>query len=85
MLLVTLDLENLFVDRRGFGKEALIAQVVCNPGVLSNGFVDLSCPHVQIAQDIGGIPVAWLIFDDLKIFRDRRIESSLAQQLFSFS
>jgi hypothetical protein len=50
--------------------------------VLRDGPVHLAGSHIQITQNICGVPIARLILDHLEVLRNCRIESALAQQLF---
>ena len=81
VLVVRLDLQDLLVERDRLRKKSILVQAVGDAGELIDRLVDLSGADVQIAEDVGGIPVARLILDDEEILRDRRIRLSLPEQL----
>ena len=47
--------------------------------VLLDRLVGLSRPGVEIAERVGGGPVARLVFDDADVFGDCRVEPPLAE------
>ena len=77
--------DDLLVERRGFGPEAFAAQVVGDAGELGDRLVALAGAQVEVAQNVGGAPVARLILDDAQVLGDRRVELPLSEQLLAIS
>ena len=63
-LVVGPDLEDLLVERGGLRVEPLPHQVVGDAVVLAERLIDLAGAEVQVAEEIGGVPVARLFLDD---------------------
>ena len=83
VLVIRLQLQDLLVDGRGFRQEAFAVKVLGDPGELFDGPVGLAGADVDIAESVGGVPVAGLILDDPQVLGDRLIELALSEQLFS--
>jgi hypothetical protein len=80
VLVLGLELQNLLVDSGGPWQESFVAEIVGNPDELLDGLLDSSGPGVEIADDIGGVPVAGLILGDAKILRNRWFQLSLPKK-----
>ncbi len=57
-LVLRLELEDLLVERRGLRVEALVDEVLGDAGVLPDGLLRLPGAGVELAERIGGAPVA---------------------------
>ena len=76
------DLQDLLVERRGLGVEALGRRNARRCAVYcADGLRRLARPDVEVAERVGGVPVARMVLDHAKVFRDRQIEATLAKQL----
>ena len=62
-------------------QEPFFAQAVGDADELLDRLVDLPGADVEIAERVGGVPVARLILDEAQILRDGRFELALAEQL----
>ena len=75
--------EDLLVDRARLRQEPFFAQAVGDARELLDRLVHLSGADVEIAERVGEVPVAGLIFDETQILRDGRFDLALAEQLLS--
>ena len=83
-LVLRLELEDLLVERRGLRIEALVDEVLGDAGVLPDGLLRLPGARVELAERVGGAPVARELFDHADVLGDRRLEATLAEQLLRF-
>ena len=83
--LVRLDLEDLFVDRRGLGVEPLVHQVIGDLHVLRSRLTGLRGADVEVAERIPGVPVARVILDHAARTRQWRDRASPAGAAFPLS
>ena len=83
MLMIGFQFEDLLVEGRPFREKPLFAQVVGDADELIDGLVGLSDAHVQIAEEIGGIPVARLVLDHAQVLCNRGVDLSLPHQFLS--
>jgi hypothetical protein len=79
-----LELEDLLVERRGLRIEALVDEMLGNAGVLPDGLLWLPGARVELAEGVGGAPIAGTLVDDAHVLGDRRLEAALSQQLLRF-
>ena len=79
-VIVRVNLDDLLVEPRGLGDEALAGEVLGNPRVLSDRLVDLAGPDVQVTQEVHRRPVLRLFLDQARVLHDGRIEATLPQQ-----
>ncbi len=79
-----LELEDLLVERRGLRIEALVDEVLGNARVLPDGLLWLAGARVELAEGVGGAPIAGKLVDDAEVLGDRRLEATLSQQLLRF-
>jgi hypothetical protein len=85
MLVVGPDLDDLLVERRGLGPETFAAEAVGNARELLDRLVALPGAHVEIAENVRGVPILRLILDDAQVLRDGRFELPLPEQLLGIS
>jgi len=83
MLVIRLQLQDLLVERSGLRQESFFVQMIGDADELLDRFVGLAGALVQVAEDVRGIPIARLIFDNAKVFRDGRLHFPLTEQLLS--
>src|SRR5262249_32170812 len=81
VLVFGFDLEDLLVEGPGFREESLFAQAVGDAGELLHRLVALTGADVEIAEDVGGVPVARLVLDDAQILCDGLIQLPLSEKL----
>ena len=67
MLVIGLEFEDFLVKRARLRQEAFVAETVGNARELLDRLVGLPRPEVEIAQGVGGIPVARLVLNDAEV------------------
>ena len=82
MIRVGLELEDLLVDGRRPGVEAFSTEARGGRTKLLDGEVGAPGAHVQIAEEVRGIPVVRLRFDETAVLSDSLIQLALAYQVF---
>ena len=78
------DFEDLLVERRGFRVETLAHQVVGDAMVLPERLIHVSGAEVQVAEEIGGVPIPGLFLDNSDVLADGGVEAALAKEFFAF-
>src|ERR1051325_768513 len=77
---IRLQLENLFVERRGLRIKAFFVQVIGDADVLVDGLVGLLGANVEITERIGGVPVVGVLLHDAQILRNGGVELARPEQ-----
>ena len=84
LFVVRPDFEDLLVERGGFRVEPLAHQVVGDAMVLPERLVHVPGAEVQVAEEIGGVPIPGLVLDNSDVLADGRVETSLAKEFLAF-
>ena len=83
MLLIGLGLQDLLVEGAGLLEKPFCVEMVGDADELLDCLVGLPATQVQIAQDVGRVPVARLIFDDAHVLPNGLIQLPLSEKLLS--